>query len=481
MAGVGWRRRASMGERGWGGEEQPAARARRVVRRAVREAGVEDRGMGRGGGRDSTGSVGGGSAAFGRMIRYLRAHLPDRNLWVIYGTMLVLSTAYGIALAVLPMVLEDRELEPEVAGELASWFALGLVVFALPSGWFIRRFSARWTMVVSIVGYGVMIGILPLLRSYPALALDRFVDGVFSMGAWMSAETLVLWRSNRENKALATSLSATCTMAGYMVGPLVSYGVSGWVTPEARFFLAGAIALVAAAWFGVMADGDPAEAQRHAEVGGGGGGGGEGVGEVEAPAGVMGAMKLAWRIKVSCVATFASGFFQASAALFVPRFLVEAKAVPEERASLVVAFAAAGMLLIANFAARAGDRFGHIRVMRILAVAGVAGMLAMLPLKSFAAMGLVFVVAGGCISSMPPLSLALQGVTVCPAEYPRSNSIFNVFFACGLVVGPWTTGQVFGDTNGSGIVWLFALIWAVFVVVSLVFRADDPRFRGRAV
>ena len=37
------------------------------------------------------------------MFASLRARLPDRNLWVVYRTMIVLSTAYGIALAVMPI------------------------------------------------------------------------------------------------------------------------------------------------------------------------------------------------------------------------------------------------------------------------------------------------------------------------------------------------------------------------------------------
>lgn len=68
------------------------------------------------------------------MFASLRARLPDRNLWVVYRTMVVLSTAYGIALAVMPMVLEHRHMGTDVIGELASFFALGLVLFAAPSG-----------------------------------------------------------------------------------------------------------------------------------------------------------------------------------------------------------------------------------------------------------------------------------------------------------------------------------------------------------
>ena len=407
------------------------------------------------------------------MTRYLRQHLPDRNLWVVYRTMLVLSTAYGLALAVLPMVLDRRRIGHEVVGELASWFALGLAVFAVPSGYLIRKFSARAVLTVSIFGYAAMIGILPWVRSYPALALDRFVDGLFSMGVWMSAETLLLWRSNRDNKALATSLSATVTMFGYMAGPALSLAVSAWLAPESRFLVASAIAVVAGllCWTGL--DPDPPEHHRYSEPKADGAA--AGASGPRAAAGWREVVTLAGRIKVSCVATFSSGFFQASAALFVPQFLVREKAVPEEQASLVVAFAAAGMLIVANFAARAGARFGHAMVMRLLALVGAVGMLAFLPLTSFPLMAAVFVVAGGCLSSMPPLSLALQGVIVRPAEYPRSNAIFNLFFALGLVLGPLITGRVFATWGGKAIILLFAALWGAFVLFSLVFRTEDPR------
>jgi len=391
----------------------------------------------------------------------LRARLPDRNLWVVYRTMIVLSTAYGIALAVMPMVLQHRGLGADVIGELASFFALGLVLFAAPSGAVIRRFSARWTLAVSIVGYGVMIGIIPLLASYTSLAIDRFVDGLFSMGAWMSGETLVLWRAPKQDKALATSLSASFTMGGYPIGAAISFGISSWLSPELRFVLAGAIACIAAV---VCATGlDPDPKIEHEEP------------TSDAPTRSGSILDLAWRIKTSCAATFASGFFQSSGALFIPRFLVDERHVPEEQASVVVGLVGLGMLLFASPAGRLGDRIGHLRVMRMLAITGMCGMLAFLALDSFAAMCVVIVIAGGAITAMPPLSLALQGVIAKPDEYTRTNSIFNVFFASGLVVGPFLTGRVFHAFGGSAILWLFAGLWAVFIVLSAVFRRDDPK------
>ncbi len=397
------------------------------------------------------------------MFASLRARLPDRNLWVVYRTMIVLSTAYGIALAVMPMVLEHRGMGPGVVGELASCFALGLVLFAAPSGAVVRRLSARWTLVISIVGYGAMIGIIPLLGSFGSLAIDRFVDGLFSMGAWMSGEMLVLWRAPRHDKALATSLSASFTMGGYPIGAAISFGISSWLTPEHRFVLAGVIACIAAIVCATGLDPDPKIEPEEEEKSSGA---------------TSSVLELAWRIKTSCAATFASGFFQSSGALFIPRFMVDERHVPEEQASVVVGLVGLGMLLFASPAGRLGDRIGHLRVMRMLAIAGLCGMLAFLVLDSFVAMCVVIVIAGGAITSMPPLSLALQGVIARPDEYTRTNSIFNVFFASGLVIGPFLTGRVFDAWGGSAMLWLFAGLWAVFVALSLVFRNDDPRMRA---
>jgi nitrate/nitrite transporter NarK len=83
------------------------------------------------------------------------------------------------------------------------------------------------------------------------------------------------------------------------------------------------------------------------------------------------ALKLVWRIKTSCFATFAYGYFQASVVLFLPLYLVESKGIAREQTVLIPAFFAAGMLLFSNVAGRLGDRIGHLRVMRGLALVGM--------------------------------------------------------------------------------------------------------------
>jgi predicted MFS family arabinose efflux permease len=90
-------------------------------------------------------------------------------------------------------------------------------------------------------------------------------------------------------------------------------------------------------------------------------------------------------------------------------------------------------------------------------------------------------VGGGCLASIPPLSLALQGAIANPDEYERSNSIFNVFFATGLLMGPFLTGRVSETMGRASIIEVFASLWIVMIVLSLIFRKDDPATRSSKI
>jgi MFS family permease len=395
------------------------------------------------------------------VLAELRQRIPDRNIWVVYGTILVLSIAYGLAIALTPLVLTSRGLRDSEIGWLASSFGLGLITAAIPAGRLIRRLSARVMLVVCILGYAAMIGIFPFLAEYWQMAICRFLDGAFSVGAWVSCETLLLLRASEENKAFVTSRYALATMTGYVVGPILAFALKDALSAEHTFVVAAVIAALSAGIAGARLDPDPPEAKGEL---------------VDDPSGAppRSTRELVWRIKMSALATFMTGFFQSGAVLFLATYLIDEKHVPPDDTRLVVAFAAGGALLITGPAGSTSDRLGHLLVMRTLALAGVIAMAIMVPATSFVLMCGVLLVGGGALLSVPPIALALQGVVARPREYTRTNSIFNVFFSAGLLLGPLVTGYV-GDAGGSGILYLFAGLWSVFVVLSWVFRTDDPR------
>jgi predicted MFS family arabinose efflux permease len=390
--------------------------------------------------------------------------IRDRNIRLIYLVIFLLGTAYGMAIAVIALHLDARGFSKAEIGQLAAFFASGIVAMSLPVGALLRRLSAKVTLTVSLLGYATTVGLFPLLHSFGTIAFARFLDGGFSVGIWVSCETILLMRADDDNKADVTSLYAMAVAIGYVVGPLAAKPIAHVWSISATFFVAAALATLAALI--VLARLDPELPDAHQEVAAGSGG-------TRTAARVLLA-----RIKTSCFATFAYGYFQASVVLFLPLYLIESKGIARETTILVPAFFAGGMLAFSNAAGRLGDRVGHLRVMRMLGSVGLAMVLAFVLLDSFPPMALAVFVAGATLASISPLSLALQGVVTGRQDTSRANAIYNVFYAAGMLFGPPVSSVIFRRFGGAVMLYHLAAIWAAFVVFAAVFAGDDPRQRA---
>jgi MFS family permease len=387
--------------------------------------------------------------------------IRDPNIRIVYLAVFLLGTAYGISIAVIALHLDARGFTKSSIGQLAAFFASGIVAMSLPVGVLLRRFSAKKTLAASLFGYAVTVGVFPLLSGYGAIAIARFFDGACSVGIWVSCETILLMRSDEDNKAYVTSLYALAIAVGYVVGPLAAGPVAHVFSLEAAFFFAAAIATLSGVLVLARLDPDPPGAHHVARASANDG--------PRVPA-----LRLIARIKTSCFATFAYGYFQASVVLFLPLYLIESKAIPRDRTILIPACFAAGMLLFSNAAGRLGDRLGHLLVMRVLAAIGSATILAFVFLKSFPSMAIAVFAAGATLASISPISLALQGVVTAKQDYSRSNAIYNFFYAAGMLLGPPLSSVLFRRFGGALMLYHLAALWMAFVGFATAFAADDP-------
>jgi MFS family permease len=392
------------------------------------------------------------------MVREIRERVGDANIYRVYATTFALGVAYGLAISVLAVYLDQRGFGEIAIGKLAAWFAAGLVCNSLPLGWFIKRFSAKTTLAASLFGYAVTISVFPLLGTFAALAAVRFVDGACSVGVWVSSETILLTRARREHKAYVTSLYAIAIAVGYVVGPLAARLATALMPLAYTFQVSGVIALLTSLYAAFAIERDPPHLT-HAE---------ENV--TDGARSSLG--ELIFRIKTSCFATFAYGYFQASVVLFLPLFLMRSKGITKEQTILIPAFFAAGMLLFSNYAGRLGDRRGHLGVMRVLATVGLSMIFAFVFLDSYAWMCAAVFVAGASLASISPVSLALQGV-ISP-EHGRATALYNSFYAVGILLGPLVSSVIFETYGGATMLFHLAALWTAFVLFSLVFYKDDP-------
>jgi MFS family permease len=409
--------------------------------------------------------------------------IQDKNIRLIYAAIFLLGVAYGVPIALSSLLLSQRGYTKADIGTLAAFFAGGIVALSLPMGSIIKRFSARRTLIVSLIGYAMTVGSFPFVRSYPQFAAVRVIDGMCSVGIWVACETILLSRADKRHKAFVVSLYAIAMGLGYVVGPIMAHLIAHFVPMEYAFVAAGIVALLSAVMVLAKLDGDVADTH-HAHVvepsASETPADGAAYREVHyVPVPAKSALELLAKIRTSCFATLAYGYFQASVVLFLPLYLIEAKGIAATRTILIPAFFAAGMLALSNFTARFGDRYGHLLLMRLLGAAGTVMVLGFVWIDSFFAMSAAVFIAGSTLASISPVSLALQGAVVAPPDYSRANAIYNAFYASGMLLGPIISGAIFTRSGGAPMLLHLAVLWAAFVVFATMFRSDDPVYRAQ--
>ena len=376
--------------------------------------------------------------------------IEDPNVWRIYRATVGLSVAYGMALSLLAIFLDAKGFTKSDIGSLALVFGLGIVSLSLVMDRLIERFGAKETLVACFFGYATTVVVFPFLDTFASIAAVRFLDGAFSVGIWIGSETMLLSRAGERNKAFTMSLYAVAIGVGYV---------------GLRAALAGLYAHVRL---------DPSNAKRQVVS----------LEQLEHevrpdPPQRLSRAGVLWQIKNSCFAAFAYGYFQASVVLFLPLYLIQSKGISEGQTIWIPAFFALGMLLFTNPAGLLGDRVGHLRTMRGLAIVGATMVLGFVFLESYWAMGVAVLVAGATLASISPVSLALQGVSLRPEDYGRGTSIYNTFYALGMLFGPKISADIFEHYGGAVMLYHLVALWLGFILFTAIFYRDDPAARRR--
>lgn len=372
--------------------------------------------------------------------------------------------ACGISIALTSLYLDEHGYTKQDIGTLAAWFASGIVLMAIPAGALIRRISAKTSFMLFLTIYAVCLAVFPSLDSYWSIATVRFIDGACSAGIWVSSETILLLRTDEQNKANMTSLYAIWLASGYVLGPAVAWGITAFFPMAVAFITAGVFAILSVVYaaFRLPPDAPTDHAPARASSAAPG---------TEPP---TSALRIFWAIKNSCYATYVYGYFQASVVLFLPLYLAEAKGIARDKTIILPGLFCLGMLVFSNIVGRIADRVGHLRVMRILSVIGMFLVLGFIVLDAYLAMCLVVFGAGATFASMSPVSLALQGVVTEKKNYSRSNAIYNVFYAAGMLMGPPLSSAIFQQFGGKPMLMHLVVLWLSFVIFSIIFYRDDP-------
>ena len=388
---------------------------------------------------------------------------PSRALAPLYRVTFLFGLACGISLALTPLFLDKVGFGKSEMGSLALFFAAGLVTFSIPVSTVLRRFGAKTTLAAALVGYAACVALFPHMSSFASIAAVRFLDGAFSICIWVSSETLVLSRADDEHKGHLTSLYAIWLASGYVAGPAVSRALAAVCAYEGLFSLAGVVAALAALYV--------SKALRPSRL--------SQPGEKVAQRAPAEKKEGAWfelllRIKTSCFAAFTYGYFQSAVVLFLPIYLIEAKAIAPENTIVLPGLFCLGMLLFSNFLGRLADQMGHLLLITGLSIIGMACVFGFVWVDHYLLMCLLVFLAGATLASMSPIALALTGVLVPRGQLSRANSLYNTFYASGILLGPPVSSLIFSSHGGGLMLYHLAALWGAFIAFAVVFWRDDP-------
>lgn len=399
------------------------------------------------------------------MPRVISRVFGDRTIALVYLTILLLGVSYGLALSIAGVFLEEKGFDKPQIGWLVTFFAGGIGALAVPSGSLLSRFGPKRVLVASLVGYGAAAAAFPLMQSWWGFGVVRFFDGAFSVGVWVSSETILLARAPKAEKAFFMSVYAIALATGYVIGPLANRGLVEVAPKTASFFAAGALAIFAAVVVAALLDAVQSNEAATGEALGGDGPRSEAE---------LTTWQVLRKIRAACFATFSYGYFQASVAMFLPLYLIE-HGMTEEETILIPAFFAGGMLASVVVAGKLADKHGHLFIMRVLGAVGTAAILSfVLTHHDVVVYSLVFI-AGASLAALSPVSLGLQGLVLSPRDLKRGGGLYNAAYGLGMLIGPPVSGSLFKSMSGDAMVLHFASLWGAFVIATVLWRKDDPR------
>ncbi|MDU4349867.1 MAG: MFS transporter, partial [Klebsiella michiganensis] len=167
------------------------------------------------------------------------------------GTFGLGMAEFGI-MGVLPEIAHDVGISIPAAGNMISWYALGVVIGAPVMALFSSRFSLKAVMLFLVALCVIGNAIFTLSSSYSMLALGRLISG-FPHGAFFGVGAIVLSKIAPPGKVTA---AVAGMIAGMTVANLLGVPAGTWLGHQFSWrytFLAIAVfdiaVLVAIAWW----------------------------------------------------------------------------------------------------------------------------------------------------------------------------------------------------------------------------------------
>jgi DHA1 family multidrug resistance protein-like MFS transporter len=173
-----------------------------------------------------------------------------RNLVVIWFTELVAIVGFSVVIPLLPLYVPELGVEGEReiriwAGIIFSAHAVTMAVFGPIWGALGDRYGRKLMVERAMFGGALLIGLMGLAQNVQQLVLLRTVQGVLT-GTVTAANALVATTAPRERVGYAVGLLQMAIYVGASVGPLLGGLVADSLGYRAAFWITGVLLFLAA-------------------------------------------------------------------------------------------------------------------------------------------------------------------------------------------------------------------------------------------
>ena len=165
-----------------------------------------------------------------------------RNLIAACAAITVFGLAFGMTYPLLSLILESRDVEPDIIGLNTAMMPLGILVFSPFIPTLSKRIGARQLAVIAAISTGFLLLFYKMFDNLGAWYVIRLLQGMSIATLFVLSEAWIVGSTSDDNRGKVVAIYASILSASFGAGPaLIGFiGTEGW-TP----FVIGALCIAA--------------------------------------------------------------------------------------------------------------------------------------------------------------------------------------------------------------------------------------------
>ena len=168
---------------------------------------------------------------------------PNRNIWILSFTLLVVMLGYGMVLPVMPFYITELGAGGSELGWLMSTYSLMQLICAPLWGILSDRVGRKPVLALGVFGYALTLTLFGLATQFWMLFLARSLSGILSSATMPTAMAYIGDNAPQKERSAGMGRLGAAMGSGVILGPLLG----GWLSQDSLslpFFIGAGMALV---------------------------------------------------------------------------------------------------------------------------------------------------------------------------------------------------------------------------------------------